>query len=57
MMKKSEFFSFRTTPENIEYLKKIAKSDDRSLSWVLSKMVDYFREKGSPDETLDKIRK
>ena len=56
-MKKSEFFSFRTTLENIEYLKKIAKLDDRSLSWVLSKMVDYFREKGSPEQALDKIRK
>ena len=39
-MKKSELFSFRTTEQNLNYLKLIAESDDRSQSYILNKMID-----------------
>jgi hypothetical protein len=55
-MKKSKLLSFRTTDENMDYLEKVAKADDRSVSWVLSKMIDYFRD-NNPSSTLKKIRK
>jgi|TARA_Y100001970_G_C14113543_1_gene792265 predicted transcriptional regulator len=45
-MKKISTLSFRTTPENDKYLRKLADSDDRSLSYVLNKMVNSFRDRG-----------
>ena len=56
-MKKSELIAFRTTPENHKYLQELAKEDERSVSWILDKMIDYFREKGSPSDTVKKIHK
>ena len=38
--------SFRTPKETMQYLRFLAESDDRSVSYVLSKMIDYFRSKG-----------
>ena len=43
MSKKTELISFRTTLENDKYLRELADSDERSLSFVLNKMVDAFR--------------
>ena len=45
-MKKIKHFSFRTTEQNLSYLKLIAKLDDRSQSYILNKMIDAFRERG-----------
>ena len=45
-MKKTELFSFRTTEQNMNYLKLIAESDDRTPSYILNKMIDAFRERG-----------
>ena len=53
-MKKSELIAFRTTPKNLKYLKKIAKDDERSVSWILDKMIDAFRNRGvSRTEQID----
>ena len=46
MSKKTELLSFRTTLQNSKYVKKLAKDDERSLSFVLNKMIDSFRTKG-----------
>ena len=46
-MKKTELFSFRTTEQNLNYIKLIAAGDDRSQSYILNKMIDAFRERGS----------
>ena len=45
-MKKTAHFSFRTTEENMAYLRLIAQVDDRTPAYVLSKMIDYFRIRG-----------
>ena len=45
MSKKDKTISFRTSEENLDYLKDLAKSDERSLSYVLNKMLDYLRSK------------
>ena len=45
MSKKSILLSFRTTEENDQYLRTLADSDERSLSYILNKMVDAFRNK------------
>ena len=45
-MKKTELFSFRTTEQNLNYLKLIAESDDRTPSYILNRMIDAFRERG-----------
>ena len=53
-MKKSELIAFRTTSQNLKYLKKIAKDDERSVSWILDKMIDAFRNRGvSRTEQID----
>ena len=44
--KKTELFSFRTTEQNLNYLKLIAESDDRTPSYILNRMIDAFRERG-----------
>ena len=46
MSKKTESVSFRTTEENLNYLKAVADRDDRSLSYVLNKLIGVFRKKG-----------
>ena len=45
-MKKIKHLSFRTTEQNMNYLKLIAEGDDRSQSYILNKMIDTFRERG-----------
>ena len=45
-MKKIKHLSFRTTEQNLNYLKLIAESDDRSQSYILNKMIDAFRKRG-----------
>jgi len=45
-MKKIKHISFRTTDQNLNYLKLIAESDDRSQSYILNKMIDAFRTRG-----------
>ena len=46
MDKKVITLSFRTSETNNKYLRKLAESDERSLSYVLNKMVDIYRIKG-----------
>ena len=55
-MKKNKIFSFRTSEENLEYVEKVAKEDDRSVSWVIDKMIKYFKNNNSPKDTIKKIR-
>ena len=45
-MKKIKHFSFRTTEQNLNYLKLISELDDRSQGYILNKMIDVFRERG-----------
>ena len=45
-MKKDKHFSFRTTEQNLNYLKLIAEYDDRTPSYILNKMIDAFRDRG-----------
>ena len=56
-MKKSELIAFRTTPENHKYLQNLAKEDERSVSWILDKMVRYFRNKGDAKKTIRELNK
>ena len=43
MSKNTDLISFRTSLENSEYLRKLADSDERSLIYVLNKMLDAYR--------------
>ena len=53
-MKKTELISFRTTEENVNYLKLIAETDDRTQSYILNKMIEAFRNRGC--FTLEQIK-
>ena len=53
-MKKTELISFRTTRENLNYLKLIAEIDDRTQSYILNKMIEAFRNRGC--FTLEQIK-
>ena len=46
MDKKSELTSFRTTEDNLKYLKQLAESDERSVSYILNKMIQYYKQSG-----------
>ena len=46
MDKKDQLLSFRTTQENHNYLKQLGESDDRSVSYVLNKMIQGCRKRG-----------
>ena len=48
-MSKKKLLSFRTSEENDKYLRKLMESDERSMSFVISKMIDAFRVKGVTD--------
>ena len=44
MNKKDQLLSFRTTEENLNYLKQLAESDERSVSYILNKMIESYKE-------------
>ena len=52
MDKKDELISFRTTEGNLNYLKQLAESDERSVSYILNKMIQYFMESGKPVDSF-----
>ena len=56
-VKKSELIAFRTTPKNHKYLQALAKEDERSVSWILDKMVRYFSNKGDAKNTIRELNK
>jgi hypothetical protein len=43
-MKKEERIQIRLTKENKEFLERLAKSDDRSLSQMAGRIIDVYRE-------------
>ena len=45
-MKKIKHLSFRTTEQNMNYVKLIAEVDNRSQSYILNMMIDAFRKRG-----------
>ena len=46
MDKKDELIAFRTTTGNLDYLKQLAESHERSVSYILNKMIEKCRERG-----------
>ena len=46
MDKKDKLIAFRTTKGNLNYLKQLAESDERSVSYILNKMIEKCRERG-----------
>jgi hypothetical protein len=49
MEKLTERLSFRTSEDNVKYLKTLGDSDDRSVAYVINKMINHFREKNVKD--------
>jgi len=49
MDKKTERLSLRTSEESLEYLKQLGESDDRSVSYVINKMIEHFKKKNISD--------
>jgi len=49
MDKKTERLSLRTSEESLEYLKQLGESDDRSVAYVINKMIEHFKNKGVSD--------
>ena len=49
MDKKTERLSFRTSEDSLEYLNQLGESDDRSISYVINKMVEHFKNKNITD--------
>jgi len=52
MDKKDELISFRTTEDNLKYLKQLAESDERSVSYILNKMIQYFKEEAKLEDSF-----
>ena len=46
---KTKLLSFRTSVNNDQYLRKLMESDERSMSYIISKMIKFFRKKGIVD--------
>ena len=45
-MKKDKHFSFRTTEDNLNYLRQLGEFEDRTPSYILNKMIEAFRNRG-----------
>jgi len=56
MAKKNKLMAFRTTESQRKFLEKVASMDDRSLSWVIDGMIDWFRVNKTPGQTLQSVR-
>jgi len=46
MDKLTERLSFRLTSDNLDYLKQLAESDERSTSFAINKMIEHFKNSG-----------
>ena len=46
MDKKDELIAFRTTTGNLNYLKQLAETHERSVAFILNKMIQKCRERG-----------
>ena len=46
MDKLSDRLSFRTTEELSAYIRELGESDERSISYVINKMIKHFKSKG-----------
>lgn len=46
---KDKLLSFRTTTENNEYLRQLMATNDRSMSYIISKMIDACRSRNVTD--------
>tara|TARA_Y100001963_G_C6700924_1_gene409437 strand:- start:662 stop:823 length:162 start_codon:yes stop_codon:yes gene_type:complete len=49
-MKKESRISIKTTAENRKFLEGLMSKSDRSMSYLISKMIDAFRIKGITDD-------
>ncbi len=49
-LKKDKLLSFRTTEDNDKYLRELMEKSDRSMSYLISKMIDVFRGRGVDDD-------
>lgn len=47
-MKKSAYITFRTSEEIKSHLEKMAKEDERTLSWVINKILEEYIKKTAP---------
>lgn len=45
----TKLLSFRTSVNNDKYLRKLMESDERSMAYIISKMIEFFRKKGIAD--------
>tara|TARA_B100000676_G_scaffold278123_1_gene300303 strand:- start:142 stop:303 length:162 start_codon:yes stop_codon:yes gene_type:complete len=48
-MKKDKLLSFRTTSQNEQYLRQLMETNERSMSFIISKMIDAYRSNGVTD--------
>ena len=46
-MKKDKHFSFRCSQDDWDYIVELAQSDDRTPSYVLNKMIQAYRKRGT----------
>ena len=46
---KTKLLSFRTSTNNDKYLRKLMESDERSMSYIISKMIEYFNKQNITD--------
>jgi hypothetical protein len=46
---KTKLLSFRTNINNEQYLRRLMESDERSMSYIISKMIKYFRKQNITD--------
>lgn len=52
-MKKSAYITFRTSEEVRSYLEKKAKEDDRTLSYLINKILSEYVKKESASNEAD----
>jgi hypothetical protein len=57
MHKKSEVIGVRITESQKVYLEEISNMDDRTLSWIVQKYVEWFRQNKTPEEALKLVKK
>jgi len=54
--KKTEQVVFRLTESQRDYLEQVADLDDRSVSWVVQKMIDWFRLNKTPKQAVQSAK-
>mgnify|MGYP002725615352 CR=1 FL=1 len=54
--KRNVYIGVRITDSQKSYLESVAQEDDRTVSWVIQSLVEWYRQNKTPQEALKLVK-